>query len=410
MTKIKISIIGLGYVGLPLALSLGKHFEIIGYDLNKQRIDQLKKHKDINKDLKKIDFKQAKKIQFVSDKTHLKNANIYIVTVPTPINKFKKPDLSIINNAITTISSYLTKGDTIIIESTVYPGYCETIVPKIIQKKNKGLIYNKDYFIGYSPERINPGDKKHKIENISKIISGSNLKTIDLLKKIYKKIIKAEIFVAKSIKVAEAAKVIENAQRDINIAFVNELSYLFNRMNIRVDEVLDAASSKWNFLNFKPGFVGGHCVAVDPYYLTHISKKFGIDAKFLLRARSINEFFYKHVFQIVKSNLKKKSKILIMGITFKENCPDMRNSQITKLIKLLKKHHLVDVYDPIANSTKIELINNLKSNFYDAILLCVNHKIFIEMGYKNLNKLLKNKGIIFDIKNVLENKKNIIKL
>ena len=336
MSKVKISIVGLGYVGLPLALSLGKHFNIVGYDLNKQRIDQLIKHKDINNDLNEKDFRQAKKIQFVSDEKFNK-FNIYIVTVPTPINRFKKPDLSIINNAIKTIANYLTKGDTIVIESTVYPGYSETIVPKIIQKINKKLKYNRDYFIGYSPERINPGDKKHKIENISKIIARSNLKTVDLLKKIYKKIIKAKLFIAKNIKVAEAAKVIENAQRDINIAFVNELSYLFNRMNIRVDDVLDAASSKWNFLNFKPGFVGGHCVAVDPYYLMHISKKFGIDAKFLSKARNINEFFYKHVYQMVKLNLNKKSKILIMGATFKENCPDMRNSQIIKLIQLLKK-------------------------------------------------------------------------
>ena len=218
------------------------------------------------------------------------------------------------------------------------------------------------------------------------------------------------MFTAKSIKVAEAAKVIENAQRDINIAFVNELSYLFNRMNIRVDDVLNAASSKWNFLNFKPGFVGGHCVAVDPYYLMDISKKFGIDAQFLSRARIINEFFYKHVFQIIKLNLNKKSRILVMGVTFKENCPDMRNSQIIKLIQLLKKYHLVDIYDPIANSPKIKLIKNLKANFYDAILLSVNHNIFKKMGYRHFNKLLKKKGIIFDIKNVLENKKNIIKL
>ena len=410
MNKIKISIIGLGYVGLPLALSLGKHYNTIGYDLKNQRIDELIRHKDVNNDLKKIDFKKAKKIKFVSDKKYLKNSNIYIITVPTPINKFKKPDLSIINNAIKTISSYLTKGDTIIVESTVYPGYCETIIPKIVKKTNKRLIYNKDYFIGYSPERINPGDKKYKIENISKIIAGSNLKTVNLLKNIYKKIIKAKLFIAKNIRVAEAAKVIENAQRDINIAFVNELSYLFNRMNIRIDDVLDAASSKWNFLNFKPGFVGGHCVAVDPYYLMDISKKFGFDAKFLSRARSINEFFYKHVFQIIKLNLNKKSRILIMGVTFKENCPDMRNSQIIKLIQLLKKHHLVDIYDPIAYSPKIKLIKNLKSNFYDAILLGVNHNIFRKMGYRNLHKLLKKKGIIFDIKNTLENKKNIIKL
>lgn len=410
MSKLKIAVIGLGYVGLPLAVALGKHFETLGYDLNTNRIEQLTNCYDINNDLSKNDFKLSKKLVYSSSHKDLKNSNVYIVTVPTPINKYQKPDLLIINSAIKTITKYLNKGDTIIVESTVYPGYCETEIPKIIKKFNKNFKLNKDYFIGYSPERINPGDKQHKIENITKIISGSNLQTISLLKKIYGKIIKAKLFLTKSIKVAEGAKIIENAQRDINIAFVNELSYLFNRMNIRIDEVLKAASSKWNFLNFKPGFVGGHCVAVDPYYLMHISQKFGVNAKFLSNARKINEFFYKHIFNIIDKKIDKKSKILIMGVTFKENCPDIRNSQIIKLTKLLKKKHKVDIYDPVVVSKSINLINDPKKNFYDAIVLCVGHTIFKSMGYRKINKFLKKNKFIFDIKNMLGNKKNVIKL
>ncbi|MAV64100.1 MAG: nucleotide sugar dehydrogenase [Pelagibacteraceae bacterium TMED124] len=410
MKKINIGVLGVGYVGLPLTISLGKYFKTIGFDLNKERIKQLNQGIDTNNDFTKKQFKLSKKAFFTYEKKYLKKVNVYIITVPTPVTKTKKPDLTLLNKAIEIVAKYLSDNDTIIIESTVYPGYCETEIPKILKNLKKNFTLNKNFFIGYSPERINPGDKTHTINNITKIISGSNSSTVNLLKKIYGKINKNKLFKAKSIKVAEAAKVIENAQRDINIAFVNELSYLFNKMNIPVNDVIKAASTKWNFLKFYPGFVGGHCVAVDPYYLSFISNHFGFEPKFLLRARKINDYFYKHVFKLISKKLKKNSKILVMGVTFKENCPDVRNSQIPKLVELLKRKYLVHVYDPIANVAKNYSIKEKKIKKYDAIILCVKHNKFKLFGIDTLNKKLIKDGIIFDIKNMLGNYKNVIKL
>ena len=303
--KNKIAVIGLGYVGLPLAINFGKYFDVVGFDKNKLRIKQLRNNIDINSDITKKDFLNSKKITFHFNKKKIQNCNIFIITVPTPVDKKNMPDLSIINDATKLVSNYLKINDIVIFESTVFPGYTEEIAVPILEKFS-GLSYLKDFNCGYSPERINPGDKYHKLQKIKKIISASNPNSLRLLKFLYSKIIKAGLFIADSIKIAEAAKVIENAQRDINIAFVNELTFIFDKLDINTQKVLAAASSKWNFLNFSPGFVGGHCVAVDPYYLDYISKKNGYKTNFLMSARNINNSFHPFIASKIINILKKK--------------------------------------------------------------------------------------------------------
>ena len=410
---ISIGVFGLGYVGLPVSLAFSKKFNVIGFDRKKDRIEQLKKNIDINKEFLSKDLKKNKKLTYTNNLFDLKKCNVYIVTVPTPINKNKTPDLKFINYACNDISKILKKNDIIIIESTVYPGMTENYIAKKIQK-NSGLIFNSDFFIGYSPERINPGDKKRKLTNIIKITSGSSPKTSKFIDNLYKKIISAGTCNVHSIEVAEAAKIIENIQRDINIAFINELSFIFDKMNIPIHDVLKAASTKWNFLDFKPGLVGGHCIGVDPYYLTSVSKKYGYNPKMILAGRTINDNYGKYIANKIILNLKKinnkiNKKVLIMGFSFKENCPDVRNTKVIDIYNtLLKKNINVDIFDPIANMHdtqkyyKVKLLNKISYKKYDSILLAVKHNYFKKIGYKKIIKYGNINCFFFDLKNLFK--------
>lgn len=406
----KVAIMGLGYVGLPLAEAFKKKkFDVIGFDISKSRISDLKRNIDKNSQLslKKINF--SKKIILTTDETILKKCDYIIVTVPTPIDKNNNPDLKMLKNSCKIIGKNILKKSIIIFESTVFPGCTEEICVPLIEKFSKKKI-NKDFYIGYSPERINVGDKKHSLENIKKIVSGSNQFSLKKIVKLYSKIIKPKIHVCRTIKVAESAKAIENAQRDINIAFVNEVAKIFYKLNINTNEVLKAASTKWNFLNFEPGLVGGHCIGVDPYYLTYKAKKSGINSKVILSGRNTNDqmpSFLAKIF-IDKMKAKKKNKnILILGLSFKENVSDTRNSKVFELIKSFNKNKFkVDVFDPIAkidtnkikNFKFIQKLNNKKK--YDGIFIAVGHDIFLRLGSKKLIKLGNKNCLFFDFKNI----------
>ncbi len=418
-SKILIGIIGLGYVGLPLAIEFGKKIKVIGFDLDKKRITQLKKKKDSNNDINKIDFDKSNKICFTSNIKDLSKCNVYIITVPTPIKKSKEPDLKYIKKACEDIAKFLKKNDVVILESTVYPGVSEEFCVPIIETKSK-LKFNIDFFFGYSPERINPNDSIHKISNIVKITSGSNVKTTNFVDKLYKKIIKAGTHKVNKIKVAEAAKVIENSQRDINIAFVNELCLIFEKLKIDTNAVLKAASTKWNFINFKPGIVGGHCIGVDPYYLTYKSKKHGYIPKIITAGRKINDEFTDYIAKKAVSNTKikfktKKLKFLLLGIAFKENCVDYRNSKSIELFNLLKsKGHHINCYDPMIDindfnkQNKIQITKKINLNYFHCVIISVAHNYFINLGEKNIRKYLTKGGIIFDVKNIFpKNDSNI---
>ncbi len=409
LNKIKIAVIGLGYVGLPLAISFSKKYNVIGYDLDKKRITNLKKGIDETLEVSKKTLSYQSQLKFTHNPKDITECNCYIVTVPTPINKFKKPDVSYLISASHLVGSVLKKGNTVIYESTVYPGATEEICLPVLEKKSK-LTFNKDFFIGYSPERMNPGDKIHSVSNIVKVTSGSNKRTTDFVDKLYKSIVKVGTYKSSSIKVAEAAKVIENTQRDINIALMNELSIIFNKLNIDTEEVLKAAGTKWNFLPFRPGLVGGHCIGVDPFYLTFKSKKVGYEPKIILSGRSLNDKMSKYVAKRLTTRMKntkikiQNSKVLVMGITFKENCPDIRNSKVFDLIKELKNYKIkITAFDPWVNKNqisqhKIKLIKKPKINNYDCVLIAVPHKIFAKMGIKKIKKFTKKNSIIFDLK------------
>ena len=407
---LKLAIIGLGYVGLPLVLEFAKKREVIGFDISKNRIKELNLGIDKNFEFSKKEIQSSKKLNFTVNEDDIKHANCYIITVPTPIDEFKKPDLRPLLKASKTIGKIIKKGDLIIYESTVYPGCIEEECVPILEKFSKKK-FNLDFFCGYSPERINPGDKVHTISNIKKITSGSTPKIADLVDDLYKEIVSIGTYKASSIKVAEAAKVIENTQRDLNIALINELSILFNKMNIDTQSVLDAAGSKWNFLPFKPGLVGGHCIGVDPYYLTHKAEKIGYQPKIILAGRKINDNMGAHVALELVRKLKEKdieieqAKILIMGLTFKENCADIRNSGIQSVIKKLKKFDCkLDLHDPWADKDEIKETYNifpnseLHQNTYDGIIIAVKHKKFQEMGIKAIKKLCKKNHVIYDLK------------
>jgi len=417
----KIGIVGLGYVGLPLAIEFGKKFNVVGFDTNLNRINKLNKKIDDNNEITKLKFTESKKLTFTNSIDRLSQCNIFIISVPTPILKNKNPDLRILKSACSKVSNLLKKNDIIIFESTVYPGLTEEICVPLIEKISQ-LKYNIDFFCGYSPERINPGDKKHALNQIIKITSGSNKKTLNIVDKLYSCIIRAGTYRASSIKVAEAAKVIENTQRDLNIAFVNELAIIFDKMNINTNEVLKAASTKWNFLNFVPGLVGGHCIGVDPYYLTFQSKIKKYQPKLILSGREINENFDKFLLtKLFKQMYLKKinissAKFLIMGLTFKENCKDTRNSKVFKIIqKLQLKKINYEIYDP--NVDKILMKKNIankiikfpKSNNYDVIIISVAHSHFKKLGFKKVTNFAKNNNIIFDIKNIFP-KKNLLRI
>jgi len=405
----KICIVGLGYVGMPLALEFGKKCSTIGYDKNIKRVKELKKNFDSNNEITKSEFFKSKKLFFTYDINDIKDCTFYIIAVPTPVNKRNLPDLTLLKKACRDIGSILKKNDTIVFESTVYPGVTEEICLPLIEQLS-GLKQKNDFSIGYSPERINPGDKKHSLTKVTKIISGIDDKSTIKIKKTYEKILK-KIYVAQSIKVAEGAKIIENIQRDLNIALVNEFSIIFDRLKIDTKNVLDAAATKWNFINFTPGLVGGHCIGVDPYYLSFIAKKKGYKNKIIISGRGINNFMPKFIVNkftnFYKKNVinNKKKKILVLGLTFKENCRDIRNSKVFELIKFLKnKNFHVDVTDPLLN--KNDLYNYLqKINFksyksinffnYNAIILAVSHEKFKNI---NLKKIKAKKILIFDIK------------
>ena len=407
---IKLAVIGLGYVGLPLAIEFAKKRSVIGFDINKKRIEELNLGIDQNLEHNEKELKDLKKLNFTNNDKDLKSANCFIITVPTPVDKFKKPNLQPLFKASEMIGKTIKKGDLIIYESTVYPGCVEDECVPILEKFSK-LNFNKDFFCGYSPERINPGDKEHTISNVKKITSGSTIEIADLVDNIYKEIITVGTHKAPSIKVAEAAKVTENIQRDLNIALINELSILFSKMNINTKAVLDAAESKWNFLPFKPGLVGGHCIGVDPYYLTFKAKNIGYHPKIILAGREINDNMGKHVtFRLTNEmknrNIKiKGSKVLIMGLTFKENCADIRNSGIQNVISRLKKFNCnLDLHDPWADQSEIKKIygiipkSKLIQNSYDVVLIAVAHKKFKEMGINFISSLCKKKSIIYDLK------------
>ena len=420
--KLKLAIIGLGYVGLPLALEFSKKRSLVGFDIDKKRINELNSGIDKNLETTKEELKSIKQLIFTNDEKNLKLANCYIITVPTPIDEFKKPNLEPLLKASKIISKVIKQNDLIIYESTVYPGCIEEQCVPVLERYSK-LKFNQGFFCGYSPERINPGDKKHTVSNIKKITSGSTAKIADLVDDLYNEIVTVGTHKASSIKVAEAAKVIENTQRDLNIALINELSILFSKMNIDTQAVLDAASSKWNFLPFKPGLVGGHCIGVDPYYLTHKAKEIGYEPRLILAGRELNDNMGNHVVsQLIKEMKKKKiqiknSKILIMGLTFKENCADIRNSGIESVISGLKKYNCnIDLYDPWADKKEIKKAYGINPildpnrDTYDSVLIGVAHQKFKNTGINIIANYCKKKRVIYDLKNLFNSDKVDLRL
>ena len=403
---------GLGYVGLPLSLAFRKIHKVIGYDCSSKRVRELNESFDINGEFSTKYLNKISNLKFTDKTSDIKDANIYIITVPTPVKKNKTPNLKPLLNASKIVGKNISKNDLIIYESTVYPGCTEENCIPVLEK-NSGLKFNKDFFCGYSPERINPGDKKRKLEDIIKVTSGSNKSIALKVDKLYKKIIKAGTYLAPSIKVAEASKIIENVQRDVNISLMNELAIIFNKIGIDTSDVLKASSTKWNFLNFKPGLVGGHCIGVDPYYLAYKAKQLNYKPNVILSGRKVNNKMGKHIADtinniFIKNNRKVENcNALVLGVTFKENCSDLRNSRVFNLYKSLVKLKIkVDMFDPHAVNEEVlkiynlKLINEIKVK-YDIIVLAVAHDIFLKM---NLVKFKKSKGIIYDVKSVLDRK------
>ena len=407
----KITIIGLGYVGLPLAIEFAKKFDVLGFDISKYRINELKRGIDTNDEFMKSEILNAK-LNFTYSESDLIDSNFYIITVPTPLKKSNKPDLGPLKSASQIVGKKIKKGDIVIYESTVYPGCTEEDCVPILEKTS-GLAYNVDFFCGYSPERINPGDKKRKLSNIKKVVSGSNLKVSKIVNDLYSKIITAGTYIAPSIKVAEASKIIENVQRDVNISLMNEFAIIFEKLDLDTKEVLDAASTKWNFLNFKPGLVGGHCIGVDPYYLAYKSEKSGYKPRVLLNGRKVNNNISKNIFksiqkQCINSDIDlKKCRILILGITFKENCSDIRNSRVINLYNHFKKlNNNVDVYDPYADKNEVYRFSSIKLidkiiKKYEVVILAVAHDQFLEIDYKNI---LNENYVLYDVKSILPKK------
>ena len=410
MKNKKIALIGLGYVGLPLAVEFGKKREVVGYDINRNRINELKKFIDRTLEVSEKELKDAVNLSFSNSIEDIKDCTIFIVTVPTPIDKNKKPNLLPLKESSELVGSILKKKDIVIYESTVYPGATEEVCVPILQRQSD-LTFNKDFYCGYSPERINPGDKEHRLVSIKKVTAGSTPEIATEVDELYKEVIRAGTHKAASIKVAEAAKVIENTQRDVNIALINELAIIFNKLNIDTESVLEAAGTKWNFLPFKPGLVGGHCIGVDPYYLTHKAIEVGYSPEIILAGRNLNDNMGSYVAGRVSKLMTKKrihiidANILIMGLTFKENCPDLRNTRVVDLVEEFKGLNCnVDVYDPWANKSEadyeydIKLVDLPIKGKYDAILLAVAHNEFKALSLKEINAYGKNNHVLFDIK------------
>ena len=413
MDKPNISVIGLGYVGLPVSIAFDEAgFNVVGFDINKERIKQLKNNFDKTNEVKKNRLVECE-INFTSVESKLTKSNFHIVTVPTPINEFKKPDFRHIISASELLAKSLKKNDIVVYESTVFPGATEEIAIPILENIS-GMKLNRDFSVGYSPERINPADPNHRFENIKKVVSASNLDALKIIERVYGIVVKAGIYVASSIKVAEAAKVIENTQRDLNIALMNEFVKIFDAMGVSTNDVLEAASTKWNFLNFHPGLVGGHCIGVDPYYLIYKSQQLGVIPDLLISARKINDSMSNYFAMKIFNALNEKqieinnSKILILGITFKENCPDTRNSKVIDLVKELKSFRSsVDIYDPIVdvkevyNEYGIDILNIPPKNYYNIVVITVGHQFFTNLGEKKIRKWCKPGGIIMDFKNTI---------
>jgi len=407
----KIAVIGLGYVGLPLAIEFAKIRPVVGFDINSKRIIDLRQGIDITLEIEKDEFTNLD-VNFTTELTDIQDCKIFIVTVPTPIDEKKLPNLQPLISATKLISSILKADDLVIYESTVYPGTTEDICGKILETES-GLTINKDFYLGYSPERVNPGDKTHRIPNIIKVTSGSNAEAAEAVDGLYSSIVSAGTFKAKSIKVAEAAKVIENTQRDLNIALMNELSLIFELLDIETQDVLEAASTKWNFLNFSPGLVGGHCIGVDPYYLTYKAQQVGYEPEIILSGRRLNDGMSKYIAKKFIDKLDQENmhilepKILIMGITFKENCPDTRNSKVLDIILELKDVGMnVEIFDPwvpadsLLSQNELTLIDQPKNDYYDGIILAVGHEKFLNMGAIEIKKFAKKKHIFFDLKSI----------
>ena len=413
LSRIKIGVIGLGYVGLPLAVEFGKKFDVVGFDINQTRINDLQNGIDHTLEVSTGELKASPRLSFSFDLNQLATCNFYIVTVPTPIDDYKQPDLTPLVKASETIAKVLKKGDIVVYESTVYPGATEEDCIPVLEK-NSGLKFNQDFFAGYSPERINPGDKEHRVTNIKKITSGSTPEIADLVDAVYNQIITVGTHKASSIKVAEAAKVIENTQRDVNIALINELALIFNKMGIDTEEVLKAAGTKWNFLPFRPGLVGGHCIGVDPYYLTHKAQSIGYHPEIILAGRRLNDNMGAYVAnQLVKAMLKKRmvvdgAKVLVMGLTFKENCPDLRNTKIVDIVAELEDYNIqVDVYDPWVDASEanheygLQPISTPTNSQYDGIILAVAHEQFKALTPEQIRAWGKPTHVLYDLKYVL---------
>lgn len=410
LSNIKLAIIGLGYVGLPLAVEFSKIRSVVGFDINQKRIDQLNAGHDSTLETEPKELLAAQYLSFTTNSEDLKPCNCFIITVPTPIDQFKRPDLGPLIKASETVGKVLKTGDLVIYESTVYPGCTEEDCVPVLEKFS-GLKFNQDFFCGYSPERINPGDKEHRVTTIKKVTSGSTPDIADLVDKLYKQIITAGTHKARSIKVAEAAKVIENTQRDLNIALINELAVIFNRMGIDTEAVLQAAGSKWNFLPFRPGLVGGHCIGVDPYYLTHKAESIGYHPQIILAGRRLNDSMGAYVVsQLVKAMTKRRlqvdgARILVMGLAFKENCPDLRNTRVVDIIKELEDYDCqVDVYDPWVSAEEamheygISTTPQPRPSSYDAIIVAVAHDQFREMGVEVIRALGTPSHVLYDLK------------
>src|SRR5215471_3031344 len=392
LRKCRIGVVGLGYVGLPLAVEFGKHFETIGFDVNPQRVAHLRKGRDTTLEVSPEELRAAQRLTFTTDLEQLRRCRVFVVTVPTPIDEYKRPDLGPLTRAIESVGKVLGRGALVIYESTVYPGCTEEVCVPILERVS-GLKFNRDFFAGYSPERINPGDKEHRLTTIRKVTSGSTPEIADFVDELYGTIVTAGTHKTSSIRVAEAAKVIENTQRDVNIALINELALIFNRLGIDTEEVLNAAGSKWNFLPFRPGLVGGHCIGVDPYYLTHKAQEIGYHPEMILAGRRLNDNMALYVAgQITKLMASKRihvngSRVLVLGITFKENCPDIRNSKVVDVVRELTKNGAeVDIYDPWADAAEckheygLRPVRSVAPRTYDAAVVAVAHREFADLG------------------------------
>jgi len=410
LRKCRIGIVGLGYVGLPLAVEFGKHFDTVGFDVNARRVADLSALRDRTLEVSRSELAAAKRLSFTTTLADLRRCRTYIVTVPTPIDEYNRPDLRALTSATVSVGQVLKQGDLVIYESTVYPGCTEEVCVPILERES-GLKFNRDFFAGYSPERINPGDKQHRLPTIRKVTSGSTPAAADFVDALYGTIVEAGTYKVSSIRVAEAAKVIENTQRDVNIALINELALIFNRLGIDTEEVLNAAGSKWNFLPFRPGLVGGHCIGVDPYYLTHKAQEIGYHPEMILAGRRLNDNMSLYVAgQIVKLMTRKRihvkgSRVLVLGLTFKENCPDIRNSKVVDVIRELQKYGAsVDVYDPWADSAQakheygLRLVRSLARRSYDVVVVAVAHRQFRELGAKALRALCRRTHVLYDVK------------